>query len=208
MAGSSPFLFQTDFRQERRKNAISEEDVARARAEGQRQGEAEGEARARGDSEREIAALASLLSSQLTMLQADAEARAAQIEEGALELAVTLARKLGGAALAKFQLAEIEAMARECFTHARLAPHLVVRVGESEIDQVDRLLGKLAREAGFAGKIVVLGEPDIQASAARIEWADGGMAVDLAAREAALKNCIDRFFAGNASTDPIGGVLS
>ncbi|MGL4728993.1 MAG: FliH/SctL family protein, partial [Bosea sp. (in: a-proteobacteria)] len=172
------------------------------------QGEAEGEARARSDSEREMAALASLLSSQLTALHEDAQARAARIEETALELAVTLARKLGGAALARFPLADIEAMARECFTHARLAPHLVVRVGESQIDEVDRLLGKLAREAGFAGKIVVLGEPDIQLSAARIEWADGGMVVDAAARETAIQTCIDRFFAGNNTSDPTGGVLS
>jgi flagellar assembly protein FliH len=206
MAGSSPFLFQTDFRQERRKNAITEEDIIRARAEGRREGEAAGEARARGESEREMASLAALLSSQITTLQMDAEARAAIIEEAALELAVLLARKLGGAALARYPLAEIEAVARECFRHARAAPHLAVRVAEDRIEAVERLLAKLARESGYGGKIVVLGEPGLDRQAARIEWADGGLCIDPAAREAALQACIDRFFAGTTSPDLMGDV--
>jgi flagellar assembly protein FliH len=195
MAGS-PFLFDTDFRQERRKSAVTDEHVAAARAEGHAQGFDEGEAQARAQSDREIAALASLLSSQLTMLQADAEARAAEIEEAAVELAVTLARRLGGGALARHPLAEIEEVARECFAHARTAPHLAVRVGEAGVEQVDRLLARLAREAGYAGKIVVLGEPDMAAGSARIEWADGGMTVDPARRDEALEAGIGRFFSG------------
>jgi flagellar assembly protein FliH len=195
MAGS-PFLFDTDFRQERRKSAVTDEHVASARAEGHAQGFAAGEARARAESDHEIAALASLLSSQLTMLQADADARAAQIEEAAVELAVTLARRLGGGALARHPLAEIEEVARECFAHARTAPHLAVRVGEAGVEEVDRLLARLARESGYAGKIVVLGEPDMVAGSARIEWADGGMTVDPARRDDALKTGIERFFSG------------
>jgi flagellar assembly protein FliH len=195
MAGS-PFLFDTDFRQERRKSVISEEHVANARAEGYAQGVAEGEARARAGNDREIAALASLLSSQLSMIQADAETRAALIEEAAVELAVTLARKLGGGAIARHPLADIEQVARECFAHARTAPHLAIRVGEAGVEQVDRLLGRLAREAGYAGKIVILGEPDMADGSARIEWADGGMTIDPARRDDALRDSIGRFFGG------------
>jgi flagellar assembly protein FliH len=203
MAGS-PFLFDTDFRQERRKATISEEHVAEARAEGHAQGLAEGAARARAESDRELAALASLLSSQLTMLQEDAEARAGQIEEAALDLAVTLARKLGGGALARHPLADIEQVARECFAHARIAPHLAIRVAEAGVEQVDRLLARLAREAGYAGKIVVLGEPDMANGSARIEWADGGMMIDPARRDDALKDSVARFFAGRIDADRTG----
>ena len=37
------------------------------------------------------------------------------------------------------------------------------------------MLKRLARERGFEGRIVVLGEPDIALGDARLEWADGGI---------------------------------
>ncbi len=205
MAGAPPFLFQTDFRQERRKNAITEADVARARAEGRAEGEAEGEARARAAADRDMAALASLLSSQLSMLLDDAASRAAEIEAGALACALTFARGIAGAALQRAPLAEIEALAREALIHARSAPHLAIRIAESEVETVDRLMARLARETGYAGQVVVLGEPEMAPGAARIEWADGGLVVDPAAREAAIMASVARLFGPDTLSAHING---
>ena len=89
-----------------------------------------------------------------------------------------MAKALAGAALGEKPLARIEQAVRECMSHARLAPHLVVRVNEAAVESVEGLIGRLARESGFAGRLVVLGEPDIAPGDGRIEWADGGFAVD------------------------------
>ena len=72
---------------------------------------------------------------------------------------------------------------------------LVVRskktdVVKQAIQQVDRLLARLTREAGFAGRIVVLGEPDIRPGDARIEWADGGIVIDRAALDRSIDDVI------------------
>jgi flagellar assembly protein FliH len=67
---------------------------------------------------------------------------------------------------------------RECLAHARLAPHLVVRVNDEAVEAVETLIKRVAQESGFAGRLVVLGQPDIMPGDGRIEWADGGFAID------------------------------
>ena len=107
-------------------------------------------------------------------------ARAREQEASAIELALALARKLAGGALARFPLAAIEEAAEQCFLEARAAPHVVVRVHERFVEAVRGRLGAIAAERGFAGKLVVLGDPEIAAGDARLEWADGGVVRDRA----------------------------
>ncbi len=60
----------------------------------------------------------------------------------------------------------------------RGVPHLAVCVNDALVEEVDAMLKRLARERGFEGRIVVLGEPDIALGDARLEWADGGIVRD------------------------------
>lgn len=48
----------------------------------------------------------------------------------------------------------------------------------------------LARERGYEGRLVVLGDPDMQAGDARIEWADGGIVRERARIEAAVADAL------------------
>ena len=45
---------------------------------------------------------------------------------------------------------------------------------------------KIARERGFEGRLVIMGEPEIAPVDARLEWADGGVVREGAAIGAAL----------------------
>jgi len=105
---------------------------------------------------------------------------------------LALARKLGGAAIARHPLAEIEEAARACFVEARAAPHLVVRVAPALVEMVRTHLDELARGAGFAGRLAVIGEDDIAPGDARLEWADGGIRRDRQAVLAAVTAAVER----------------
>ncbi|MFL5326707.1 MAG: flagellar assembly protein FliH, partial [Microvirga sp.] len=108
-------------------------------------------------------------------LLAGAEARHARIEEEAVALALAFAQKIAGEALDADPLGPIADAARAALQHLRGVPHLAVRVNDALVEEVDGMLKRLARERGFEGRIVVLGEPDIALGDARLEWADGGI---------------------------------
>ena len=93
-------------------------------------------------------------------------------------MAIVTARALAGAALADKPLAALAGAIREALSHARTAPHLVLRVNEAMVEAAEELARKLATEHGFAGKLIVLGQADIALGDGRIEWAEGGFVLD------------------------------
>jgi flagellar assembly protein FliH len=82
------------------------------------------------------------------------------------------------------------AAARGALRHLRGVPHLAVRVNDSLVEETEALLRRLARERGFEGRLVVLGEPDLALGDARIEWADGGIVRERARIEAAITQAL------------------
>ena len=90
-----------------------------------------------------------------------ADSRDAAREEEAMAFAVSLARRIAGDALDAHPLAAIGDAARAALQHLRGVPHLVVRVNDRLVDEVEALVKSLARERGFEGRLIVLGEPDL-----------------------------------------------
>lgn len=189
MSTAKKFMFGTDFREGGRR-AASDADVAAARAEGFSAGQEQG----RREAESQFNALVGKLVRSTDKLIADEQKRVAEIEEQAAHVALVAARGLAGAALAQRPLAALEQAVRECLGHARQAPHLVVRVNENAVEAVESMLAGLARETGFAGKLVVLGQPDIAPGDGRIEWADGGFVIDGARLEQLIEQAVASLF--------------
>jgi flagellar assembly protein FliH len=128
---------------------------------------------------------------------AEAEAHARGVQEGriqaeaqAVEVAMLIARKVAGDALDAAPLAGIGEAARTALQHLRGVPHLVVRVHDSLVEEAETLVKRLARERGYEGRLVVLGDPDMAAGDARIEWADGGIVRERARIEASVLNAL------------------
>ncbi len=178
---AAKFTFDTDFRSEARGRRVTDVDVATAREQGMQDGFAQGQQAARAEANAALIHMAGLISSQAEKLLAAQGARDHLIEAAAAALAVTLAKRIAGAALADRPSALIEQAARECLVHARTAPHLAVRVNEAAVEDAEKLFGRLTRESGYAGKVIILGEPEIAPGDARLEWADGGVVIDAAA---------------------------
>lgn len=173
MSTTTKFMFGTDFREAGRR-AAGEADLTAAKAEAFRAGEAH----ARQEAEGQLSGLVGQLARAAERLLANEDERTAAIEAQAVKVALATAKGLAGAALAQKPMAEIERAVRECLSHARLAPHLLLRVNEAAVDAVETLVKRIAQESAFAGRLVVLGEPDIRPGDGRIEWADGGYAID------------------------------
>jgi flagellar assembly protein FliH len=173
MSSATKFMFGTDFREGGRR-AAGEADLAAVKAEAFRAGEAH----ARHQAESQINGLVNQLARSAERLLAQEDARVAAIEGQAARVAIVTAKALAGAALAAKPFGELEQAVRECLAHARLAPHLVVRVNDEAVEAVETLIKRVAQESAFAGRLVVLGQPDIMPGDGRIEWADGGFAID------------------------------
>jgi flagellar assembly protein FliH len=194
------FSFDTDFRGPNPGRRITDVDVAGAREQGFQDGFAQGREQAMAEQNAALTHMAGVIAQQAQALLAAQDQRLAEVETAAAQLAVVIARRIAGAALADKPNAVIEQAARECIVHARAAPHLAVRVNEAHVPDTERLFGRLAHESGYTGKVIILGEPEIMPGDARLEWADGGVVIERGALDAAIADAACRILGFHPDT--------
>lgn len=183
---SGKFLFDTSFEAEdlvddavrpQRKPPppkFGEEDLERARAEGHESGKKIGTEEALQSIEQQISQTVNALKAQMSGLaQAQAESHERQDRE-ALELALTVVRKIFPRLAKRHGLAEVEAVIGDCLERLHTEPRIVIRVADAMLDQVEARIGELAERVGFEGKIVYLAQDGLKPGDVRVEWADGG----------------------------------
>ncbi len=127
-----------------------------------------------------------LLSQKLAGLQTqmDETLRAARAE--AIKLAYVIASKFAQTMIAARPAAEIEALIARCLDEQRSEPNLVIRVSDALHDLVRSEVARLTSAKNFAGRVVVIGEPQIPGSDCSIEWAEGGVERNLGSLEASI----------------------
>ncbi len=173
------FMFQRDFGAPAgAPSPALREALAEAEQRGREQGRAEGRAQAQAEQDAALARTLARLAEDASLLLARANDDRAVFEREAIAFATALAQKLAGDALARFPMDAIAQVARSSFEHLRGVPHLVVRVNEELVEKTEALMKKIARERGFEGRLVIMGEPEIAVGDARLEWADGGVVRD------------------------------
>lgn len=91
------------------------------------------------------------------------------------EIALVITRKMMPNYIEKYGLAEIESVVAKVLSEVSREPRLVFRVNEQMFDEVSAKINAIASQQAYAGKIVILGDPEIGTSDCRIEWADGGI---------------------------------
>lgn len=205
MAAPRNFIFEQDFGKAGRAPLMpsaSEREKAdiqqAARAEGYAQGIAAGRAALQQEMDDRLHQAMEMIGFRMaeTLSAIDRVEQAAMDE--AIRFATLFARTAAGMALSKFPLADLEQAARETLAHVRQAPHLVIRVHETLYEQAETLVKRIARERGFEGRLVILGEPDVPLGDFSVVWADGGVARD----GALLQKAIDDVLASHlGSTD-------
>ncbi|AWN42198.1 FliH/SctL family protein [Methylobacterium durans] len=185
-----PFLFDTDFRRPQASPAAAAaaQELAAATGAAHARGVQEGRAQAEAQAQGRLSDALTRLSLAAAGLLAQADAQDSEREAQAIAVATLLATRIAGEALDARPLAVIGEAARTALQHLRGVPHLVVRVNDALVEETEALMKGLARERGYEGRLVVLGEPDLLPGDARLEWADGGIVRDRARIEAA---CLD-----------------
>lgn len=149
--------------------------VAEARAAGYQHGLMDGEAAATAQASRRLANAAEDIAAQAARLHAALdEARLAALRE-AVDLATSVGRKLATHLIAREPAAEIEALIAECLASLEGVPHLVIRCHPDLADAVRDIATARMATSSFAGRLVVLGDPDQALGDGRIEWVDGGL---------------------------------
>ena len=200
MAAPAKFLFDTDFAapdrsRERQSLAEVAEKIAAAEARAYRDGFDAGQREAKAESDRRSA----LALEEIKIAMAGIAARFAGIETRmeteAVDVAVSVARKLCSALIADEPLGEVTSLVAECFSHLVATPHLVVRVNESLYEVAREQIERLAKPSGFQGRLVILAEPDVATGDCKIEWADGGVVLERAAIEAKIDELVGRYMA-------------
>jgi flagellar assembly protein FliH len=163
-----------------RKKVLTDDDLAKARAEGVAEGVAQANAgieRASSDAMRTIANLMQMMLGRL----AD-EAQSLRID--AAEVALAAARAVAGSALDGFGQDAINDIVTTAVGQLRDVPRLVVRVSPELATKIEERLIGIAREAGFSGEIAVRGDAAAQNGDCTLDWGDGLIAHN---REAAFE---------------------
>ena len=199
-------LFDHDFGRAGRGSAgAMPGSLAEAEARGHRAGYAAAKAEFAASQERDLAAALGRAAAALQDLARGLRAVEGRLEAEAVEVAVAVADKLAPALLAREPLAEIAALATDCFRHLVGAPHVVIRVSEAICDSARAHLEEIAASFGFAGRLTVLADAKIARGDCRIEWTDGGMVRDRAATEAVIAEAVQRYLAVRAPAEPLSG---
>ncbi|MDX9690270.1 MAG: FliH/SctL family protein [Alphaproteobacteria bacterium] len=109
----------------------------------------------------------------------------------AQEIALVIARKVIPTYTSRYGMDEIGSIVSKVFNEVSREPRLVFRVPENLFDAAKEKIESLSATAAYAGKLVILGDPDIGVSECRIEWADGGIERDLRKVWAAIDHIMD-----------------
>ena len=205
MAAPAKFLFDTDFaapdRARDRVNAVEvAQKVADAEARAYRDGYDAALRETRVESDRRVALALETIGVAIKGIAAGLSGVEQRMETEAVDVAVAVARKLATELIAREPLGEINSLVADCFAQLVSTPHIVVRINEALYDAAHARIETLAKQSGFAGRLVILAEPDIQTGDCRIEWADGGVVRERAAIEAKISELVGRYIASRNQT--------
>jgi flagellar assembly protein FliH len=206
MAAPAKFLFDMDFSapdKTRERPATPSEiaqKIASAEARAYRDGYDTAQREAKAESDRRTALALEEIGLAIQGIATRFAGIETRMETEAVDVAVAVARKLSSELISGEPLAEISRLVSDCFSQLVSTPHLVVRINDSLYEAAHERIERLAKQSGFAGRLVILAEPEIATGDCRIEWADGGVVLERAAIEAKINELVGRYMASRGGT--------
>jgi flagellar assembly protein FliH len=206
MTAPAKFLFDMDFSapdKTRERPATPSEiaqKIASAEARAYRDGYDTAQREAKAESDRRTALALEEIAIGIQGIATRFSGIETRMETEAVDVAVAVARKLCSELISGEPLVEISGLVSDCFSHLVSTPHLVVRINDSLYEAAHERIERLAKQSGFAGRLVILAEPEIANGDCRIEWADGGVVLERAAIEAKINELVGRYMASRGGT--------
>jgi flagellar assembly protein FliH len=155
----------------------------------------EGQAMARDEETARLARAMEAVSMALEQVRHELDGIHASASGEALRFALAFATRLSGTLVERQPLVPIEEAAQRIFDDLRGAPHVAVRVSADLVEPTRDRLQAIARDKGYEGRLIILGEPDILPGDVRIEWADGGIVRNGAAAADVLSLAVEQALA-------------
>ena len=206
MTAPAKFLFDMDFSapdKTRERPATPSEiaqKIASAEARAYRDGYDTAQREAKAESDRRTALALEEIAIGIQGIATRFSGIETRMETEAVDVAVAVARKLCSELISGEPLVEISRLVSDCFSHLVSTPHLVVRINDSLYEVAQQRIEHLAKQSGFAGRLVILAEPEVATGDCRIEWADGGVVLERAAIEAKINELVGRYMASRGGT--------
>jgi flagellar assembly protein FliH len=206
MTAPAKFLFDMDFsapNKTRERPATPSEiaqKIASAEARAYRDGYDTAQREAKAESDRRTALALEEIAIGIQGIATRFSGIETRMETEAVDVAVAVARKLCSELISGEPLVEISRLVSDCFSHLVSTPHLVVRINDSLYEAAHERIERLAKQSGFAGRLVILAEPEIANGDCRIEWADGGVVLERAAIEGKINELVGRYMASRGGT--------
>ena len=201
MSAPAKFLFDLDFAapdvaKERAATAAEvAQQLADAEARAYRAGYEAARHEAKAESDRRAALALEEIGISIRAIAGRFSTIEERMETEAVDVALSVARKLCAEMIAAEPLTEVMALVSDCFRHLTSTPHIVVRINDALYDAARVQIEQLAKRNGFEGKLVILAEPDIASGDCKIEWADGGVTLDRATIDAKINELVGRYLA-------------
>lgn len=212
MAALARFTFDLDLAQRPRKVAaeaepaavpepigVPEEVVAQlieqAREEAYAEGVSAGERNASAMAAQTVAAAAGTLAAHTARMSSALDEAITLHRKEAVALAKSVGQKLATHLISSQPTTELEALIVECLPSLSGVPHLVIRCHPDLADALRDLATEQIASSGFAGRLVVMGDPDIRLGDGRLEWVDGGLVRDTDELSAEIDRQITQYLA-------------
>ena len=176
--------------------------VAQAREEAFSEGVAAGERNATAHAAQTMATAATALAARTAEMAASLDDASAIHLRESVELAASIGRKLAVHLLARYPTAELDALIAECMASLQSVPHLVIRCHPDIADAVRDIATGHMSTSGFAGRLIVLGDPDQRLGDGRLEWVDGGLVRDISAVSRQIDSKISAYLAASKGPSP------
>jgi flagellar assembly protein FliH len=180
MAATRKFLFDTVFdtsSANARPNArrYNEVELEAARQEAFDKGREAGRVEAEATREQLIARSTAAFSENLKRFQTFTADLDRRMTSWALQAAHIMLKTLFPELLRRHSQAEIEALVVEALHENEQEPRVVLRLPADMIEPLRPLVADLCRDAGFAGRLLLIEDDTIAPGDCRIEWAEGGV---------------------------------
>jgi flagellar assembly protein FliH len=153
---------------------FSEAELAAARAAGYADGEAAGREAATGATETKLTELMQQIAGYVPGLANDRDQAVSAVSHEAARLAHAMVRRMLPELARRYRVEEIEAVVIDSLGKALDLPRILIRAPADLAGYLGDRLETVARQHGFAGRVVVLSDKSLGPSDVKVEWGDGG----------------------------------
>ncbi len=183
MAAPAKYLFDRSFEPsndapspEQQLRTEFEAELAAARQAAFEEGRAEGHRTALDSHEAAISESLSKILANFTAVTKEMESAKHDMQSDAVQIGLAAAETMAPELIRRYPLESIETLFKDCLEYADNPPHIAVRINESLIEDLQQRMESFAKQQGYQGEIVLVGDPEIAVGDAKLEWADGGIA--------------------------------